>query len=80
MTVADFLKLLGFASDALADFLRAVALKVPELAATVEELIAKLNEPLTAENMAAVLAILPQELINVVKGQLDPRNHPSDGA
>lgn len=80
MTVADFLKLLGFAADALADLLRAIALKVPELAGTAEALIAKLNEPLTAENMAAVLAIIPQELINIVKGKLDPRDHPSGGA
>lgn len=80
MTVADFLKLLGFASEALADLLRAIAVKVPELAETAEALVAKLNEPLTMENMAAVLAVIPQELVNVVKGQIDPRQHPSDGA
>jgi len=80
MNVAEFLKLIGFSAEALADFLRAIAIKVPELATTVEEWIAKLNEPLTAENLAAVLAVLPTELLAILRGQLEPRQHPSDGA
>lgn len=80
MTVADILKVLGFAADGLADYLRAIATKFPELEPTVAEWLAKLEAPLSGDNLVAVFKVLPEQLLNIVQGKLDPRPHPSDGA
>ena len=79
-TVGQFLEMLGFSISALRKWLGIIAEKAPELAPSIGAWLAKLDEPLSSENLVAVITSLPVELSEVLKFHLDPRDHPSSGA
>lgn len=50
----------------------------PELAPQVDELLAQLDAPVAAENLARLAADILPELANILRGQIDPRPHAGD--
>lgn len=65
--VADLKKILSW-----------VAENAPDLAEKAEALAAQLDSPISPEALAELGAAIPGELLNISRGQLDPRNHPGD--
>lgn len=70
----------GLAPEKLLAVLNAGAEAVPDAADGVATLVAKISAPLSLENLAAVGAAVIGEIPNVLRGELDPRRHPADGA
>ena len=50
----------------------------PDLRPEAERWLAALEAEVTPENFAAVVAALPAELMEIGRGRLAPRQHPSD--
>ena len=70
----------GIPADKIIAILRAGATKFPDWGVDIEGLIAKITAPLSPENLAAVGSAAIGEVANILKGQIDPKEHPSDGA
>jgi hypothetical protein len=61
------------------NFLERLKILAPDMAAEIDFWLVALQTPLGAENLAAIAKVLPGEIVNIFKGQIDPRDHPSDG-
>lgn len=75
-------KLLGQSAGnvtALEALLRRIAAAAPDFADEANAWIAALGTAVTPENLAALGAAIPGELLNIVQGKLDPRPHAGDG-
>ena len=81
MTLSDILsKAAGVPIGSLIVLLRAGANALPDLRAEAEAIIAKLETAVAPSNLIALAEALPKEIANIARGQIDPRNHPSDAA
>lgn len=81
MTILDLLsKAAGFPTSKLIEILRAFAAAVPDSAAEVNAIIAKLEAAIPLDNLISVAEALPRELANIAQGIIEPRDHPSDAA
>lgn len=73
-------KLAGSGITDLKKILQAAADGGGDLAPVAKELLTLLDSAPTAEALAAVGASIPGELLNVVQGKIEPRDHAGDGA
>jgi hypothetical protein len=78
MTLQVLLEYLTGAADELDLFLDAAASARPELRPKVEEWRLRLRQSIDPINLAALAGALPAELAAIVRGNLNPREHPSD--
>lgn len=81
MTILAWLqKLTGLPVDKLIDVLEAVANGSTDLAPIALELLSKLREELSHADLVTLAKELPAEVIEIIKGHLEPKDHPSDAA
>lgn len=78
MKLLDGLEKAGAKVADLKHILDWVAANAPDLAEKANALADQLNAPISAENLAALGAAIPGELLNIAQGELEPRNHPGD--
>ena len=68
----------GVAAPVLERIIRSGAANVPDSQADADTVLAKLNQAVTPEGLAAVVGALPAEVANVFRGLIEPEDHPSD--
>ena len=78
MTLLDLLKKASGGALDLERILTKIGEEYPDAAALVARAINELNTAVSAENIAELASALPKELLNIVQGKLDPRDHPGD--
>ncbi len=77
MLALDFIvSWLGLGSVPVLDVLTAGGEARPEFKTAADEIKAKLNTEVTAEGFAETVKALPPEVLNILKGHLDPRDSP----
>jgi hypothetical protein len=78
-----FLEILSSASGipvaTLQKFFADVKAKAPDLAPLVDKFLADLAAGVTAETIAKTIAALPPELLDILRGQIKPKDHPDSG-
>lgn len=80
MTLLDLLTRLAVGAPGLIRLLEKVAAEAPDLAPDAQLWINKLNAAVSADNLVALAASLPQEIADILQGKINKRNHPSDAA
>jgi len=80
MRILDVLEKAGLAVNPLRAVLGKVGDALPDLKDEADAILAKLDAPVALENLAALAVAVPAELAEIVKGKVDPREHPSDAA
>jgi hypothetical protein len=80
MSILDVLAKAGGAAAALVNLLAKIQTAAPDLAAEADKVLAGLTEAIAPDNLVRLAEALPQELVNISQGKLDPRRHPSDVA
>jgi hypothetical protein len=78
MTILDILVKAAPSMAGVKQVLRDAIARFPELAPSLQPIIDSLDNPVSPENIAALAAVLPGELLNIARLQLDPRKHPGD--
>jgi hypothetical protein len=78
LKVLDILEKAGMAAGELVDLLEMLAERYPDLADAIREKIVQLETAVLPENLAALGAAIPGELLNIVKGKIEPKDHPAD--
>lgn len=78
MTLLDVLIRAGAAGVNLVALLRKVAAAAPDLAPEAQRWIDALESSVSQSNLVSLAATLPTEIANIAKGQIEPRDHPSD--
>lgn len=80
MTLLDLLNKAANAGNELRDFLTYTKQKYPDSAAKVDEILAKLSIALDPSNLAAVAAVILEEIKDIAQGKIVRKDHPSDAA
>lgn len=81
MRIIDFLtKAAGIPADILIAILDSIIDGGGEFSDEARAIKTKFLAPLTAENLLAVSILLPKEFLDILAGNIDPRDHPSDAA
>ena len=80
MTILQALVKWAGASSSLENLLRSAGDLSPDLKPVADEWLAKLAQDVTPEGLASVALALPGELQNILRGKLEPHDHPSDFA
>lgn len=80
MTILQILEKAGFAVGGFVALLEKAAIAAPDLAPAIHTKIAQLNAVAEAQALVDLAQTLPAELVNIGKGKLDPRDHPSSAA
>lgn len=70
----------GLSAPSLRNLLQSASAISPDLKPTADEWLARLDQAVTDENLGALVAALPGELRNILRGALQPEDHPSDFA
>lgn len=78
MTLLDILTKAGLAAEHVIALLEQAAISAPDLAPSINDLILKLQTVVDPANLAALAASLPAEVLEIAKGHLNPKSHPSD--
>jgi hypothetical protein len=78
MTLLDILLKAGLAAGLLVDVLNKAKQELPDLAPQIDDILVSLATAVSTENLVNIAAALPAEIANIAKGNLDPRQHPSD--
>jgi hypothetical protein len=78
MTLIDFLTKAAPEMAKVKSVLEEVIRQYPDLAGSLQPIVDGLDNPVAPENLAALAAVIPAELLNIGRGQLDPRKHPGD--
>lgn len=78
MTWLEILTKGGLAASGIVALLERARALAPDLGDDIDGILTELNTAISAENITAIVAALPGEFKNIIKGQLDPRDHPSD--
>lgn len=78
MTIIQLLEKLAGGSTGLLSLLSQVGQRAPDLAPLAQEWITKLGQAVSASNIAELAGALPSELADVLKGNIDPRDNPSN--
>lgn len=68
----------GLAGPALVALLTAAGEASPDLKPTADDWIAKLNVAISPLNLAALVGVLPAELMDMLRRHFNPKDHPSD--
>jgi hypothetical protein len=78
-----FLEILSAAAgvpvDVIEQFFADVKEKAPDLAPVVDKFLADLGSGVNPEAVAAVVKVLPAEVLDILRGILKPEDHASDG-
>jgi hypothetical protein len=69
----------GIPATELVAFLESVKARLPDLGPAVDKFLADLNLGVSPEAIEAVVAALPKELLDILRGAINPKEHPSDG-
>ena len=81
MTILDILtKGVGVPADKLRALLIAGGEAAPDLKPTADKILDTLERAIEPSNLATVSALVAEELKNIIGGNLDGRDHPSDAA
>lgn len=78
MTLADIFEAAGVAMSKFRSTLAAIAASNPDHADEIAGFVAKLDQPMSAENLTAVLGAIPAELADIVKLQFHGVSSPSN--
>ncbi len=78
MTILEGLEKLAGTTTKMIEFLERVARQLPDLADEANEKIALLRSAAAMENLVSLAGVLPGEIADVAKGQIRPKDHPSD--
>jgi hypothetical protein len=80
MTILELLaKAAGIPATQIVTFLESVKARLPDLGPAVDKFLADLHLGVSAEAIEAIMTALPSELLDIVKGIINPKEHPSDG-
>jgi hypothetical protein len=78
MTLIDFLTKAAPEMAKVKAVLQEAIRQYPDLAGSLQPIVDALDNPVAPENLAALAAVIPVELLNIGRGQIDPRRHPGD--
>ena len=78
MTILELISRWAGASGDLVALLTAAGNAAPDLKPKADEWIDKLGAAVSPENLANLAAALPAEAADILRGHLNPKDHPSD--
>ena len=78
MTILELLQKLTGGAQGLTELLMRVRTELPDLAPVADNWLALLGSAASQENLVELASVLPAEIANIIKGHIDPKDHPSD--
>ena len=73
-------KIANGAGDVIKKLLADTIASSPDLAATLQPILDELNADITPQSVAALVAVLPAEVVDLLKLHFEARTHPGDSA